>query len=103
LVGVSNLTNDRGVFAGAINNNRIDYITITSLGNATDFGDLTDKGMPAGTSSGTGDRGVFGGGDRAGSATSNIIDYITISSAGDAADFGDLTVGRFGVAGTSNA
>ena len=36
----------RGVFGGGIDSslnrtNRIDYITIATLGNATDFGDLT--------------------------------------------------------------
>lgn len=33
---------DRGIFGGGIDlNNVIDYITISTTGNATDFGDLT--------------------------------------------------------------
>jgi len=70
----------------------VDYITIGSTGNATDFGDPTvDRMYAAGTSSST--RGVVGGGDPNGTY-SNVIDYITIGSTGDASDFGDLTLAR---------
>ena len=75
---------------GAVN--VIDYITIASVGNATDFGDLTTSdNYRAGTSNGT--RGVIGGGSDASAAT-NVIEYFTISSLGNATDFGDLTVAR---------
>ena len=68
--------------------NVIDYVTIASVGNATDFGDLTTSdNYRGGTSNGT--RGVIGGGHQA-----DEIDYFTISSAGNATDFGDLTVAR---------
>jgi hypothetical protein len=72
--------------------NNIDYITITSTGNATDFGDLTQaRSTPAACSSST--RGVFGGGIIPTSPITwvNTMDYVTISSTGDATDFGDLT------------
>ena len=83
------------------NKNTIGYITISSTGDATDFGDLTVARFgTAGVSNGTNNRGVFGGGYV--SAGTDVMDYITISSTGDAIDFGDLTVGRYGVAGTSN-
>jgi hypothetical protein len=78
-----------GVFGGGflepLSRNTIDYITITSLGNATDFGDLsrTQHGLSACSSS---TRGVFGGG-----YWTNTLDYITINSTGNATDFGDLT------------
>ena len=106
--GASNGVNNRGVFAGgdilqtpAGHQNVIDYITITSTANATDFGDLTmSRYSIAATSNGINDRGVFGGGYQ--SAASNVIDYITISSTGDATDFGDLTVIRSGASATSN-
>jgi len=94
----------RGVFAGGYdsggNSNVIDYITISSTGNATDFGDLTvaRNQSPASMSNGT--RGVFAGG-RTSSAV-NTIDYITVASTGNAIDFGDLTVGRMQSAGASN-
>jgi len=45
LAATSNGTSGRGVFGGGTTgsvSNVIDYITISSTGNATDFGDLTD-------------------------------------------------------------
>jgi len=86
-----------GGLAGSVIQNVIDYITIATLGNAADFGDLTEArdGLSA-CSSAT--RGVFGGGY----PPYNVIDYITIATLGNAADFGDLTVGRSGLAACSN-
>ena len=77
--------------------NTIDFITIASAGNATDFGDLTRiANQPAACSSST--RGVFGGG----TDTDNTIDYVTILTTGNAVDFGDLTQARRSGAGLSN-
>jgi hypothetical protein len=92
-----------GVFGGGSSlTNTIDYITISTTGDATDFGDLTvAKSRLSATSNGTDDRGVFGG-EYTGSSYSNTIEYITISSINDASDFGDLTVARYGLAATSN-
>jgi hypothetical protein len=95
----------RGIFAGGRSDptggvNTIDYITIATTGNATDFGDLLG---PAANTFGSGSnliRGVFGGGE---SANTNVIQYITIATTGNALDFGDLTVGRTYVGGFSNA
>jgi hypothetical protein len=88
----------RGIFAGGEgSSNVIQYITISSTGNATDFGDiLAGASSLAGCSSGS--RGVFGGGG----SSSNVIQYITVASTGNSTDFGDLTVGRYGAGGTSN-
>ena len=66
---------DRGVFGDGYtgsNSNVIDYITISSTGNATDFGDLTvaRQGLAA-TSNGTTGRGVFGGGYSGSTQTSS--------------------------------
>jgi hypothetical protein len=81
--------------------NTIDYITIASTGNATDFGDMTNTYYgKGGTSNST--RGIFCGGNSPGSSE-NTIDYITIASAGNAADFGDLTAGRYLGSAASNA
>jgi hypothetical protein len=67
--------------------NVIDFVTIASLGNATDFGDLiTATQRATGTSDAT--RGIIAGG-LAPSGT-NVISYITMASAGNALDFGDL-------------
>ncbi len=97
----SDATNDRGVFAGSSStptNNTIDYITIGSTGNATDFGDLTVGGRgPAGTSNGS--RGCYAGGHPG--SRQLVIDYVTIMSAGNATDFGDLTETMHGSGGCS--
>ena len=96
--GVSN--NTRGVFAGGFTYtapsstyfNQMDYITIASTGNATDFGDLVSNNRPAGTSNKT--RAIFMGGDTG--SNSNIIQYIAIASTSNTTDFGDLTTARWG-------
>ena len=69
--------------------NQIDYITIGSTGNATDFGDLTVATEYCKGASGT-TRGTITGGNRSGSGV-NVIETIYISSSGNATDFGDLT------------
>jgi len=71
--------------------NVIDYITIATIGDATDFGDLTAATAAAGaTASST--RGIIGGGQNPNDT--NVIEYVTIGSTGNATDFGDLTVAR---------
>jgi len=83
----------RGLFAGGRTQvNTIEYITIASAGNATDFGDLTIKrDYPGGMGSPT--RGLFAGGAEPGFRT--VIDYTVISSKGGASDFGDLNIALF--------
>jgi hypothetical protein len=67
--------------------NIINYITIASEGDASDFGDLTRKARkPAGLSNAT--RGVFANGYIA-PALHNTMDFITIATTGNAQDFGD--------------
>ena len=91
----------RGVFGGGNGpQNTIDYITIATTGNATDFGDLTIARYSLGACSSS-TRGVFGGGNTG--STSNVIDYVTIASAGNATDFGDLTVARYGCGGCGSS
>jgi hypothetical protein len=87
----------RGIFVGGNNPNtgagpvnHMEYITIATEGNATDFGDLTvartflNNACVASTTRGI----ILGGND--GSAT-NVIDYVTIAAPSNATDFGDLT------------
>ena len=77
----------------------IDYITISTLGNAIDFGNLiAGNRVQGGCASRT--RGISAGG-YAGSI-SDVIQYVTIATLGDALDFGDLTLERYNVAGLSN-
>ena len=104
MAGTSN--GSRGVFAGSSYDNIvnvIDYITIGSTGNATDFGDLTQATFDLSAASNV-TRGVFAGGSTADSSSgaTNVISYITIASTGNATDFGDLTVARQALGGTSD-
>ena len=102
----SNGVNNRGIIAGGSRTpsyskvNTIDYITITSTGNSTNFGDLTDVATKfTACSNNTNNRGIMAG---YGEATFNIIEYITISSTGDGTDFGDLSVARGNLVSASN-
>ena len=83
----------RGVFGGGYtpNSNIIDYITISTLANAIDFGDLLVVRREAGGCSSS-TRGLWAGG--AGAIRENTIDFVTIASTGNAQDFGDLTIER---------
>ena len=68
----------------------IDYITITTTGNAIDFGNLSAANYIRRRfifSS----RIVFAGGIHTPSTKSNVIDYINIQTEGNSVDFGDLT------------
>ena len=78
----------------------IDYVTIASAGNATDFGDLT-VARDSASSCSSPTRGLFGGGD--GASVFNTIDYITIATTGNASDFGDLTDARRAGGGVSSS
>ena len=78
----------------------IDYITMSTRGNATDFGDATSpntRWIGAGMYSAT--RGVHHGGYPA----VNTLAYISIVSKGNAADFGDATAARGSFAGSSDS
>jgi hypothetical protein len=88
----------RGVFgggkqlSGGTNFNIIDYITISTTGNAIDFGDMLDaRAQMEGLASST--RGVYGGGFQDGTPgnSTNTIQFLTISSTGNTQDFGDLS------------
>ena len=94
----------RGVFGGGrtgpSSTNTIDYITISSTGNALDFGDLTVNTFELGACSSS-TRGLMFGGR--GPAYVNTIQYVTISSTGNTADFGDLVSTQVFVSGVSNS
>jgi len=98
-----NQTGGRGIFGGGTPSSpdAINYITISSMGNILDFGDLSvGREQLAAVSSQT--RGVFGGGNQ-NPGTLNTIDYITIAATGNAVDFGDLTVVGFSLSACSSA
>jgi hypothetical protein len=81
----------------------IDYVTIASIGDATNFGDLVTLRIDISACSNA-IRGVIGGGNEGSPIfASNVIEYITIASTGDTTDFGDLTVERERFAACSSA
>ena len=82
---------DRGCWAGGESGsylNNIDYISIPSTGNATDFGDLEHAKRKTTGCSGGGRGLTFGGRDSGGYIWD--IDYITFSTTGNAQAFGNL-------------
>jgi len=93
----------RGIMYGGVTSygptvttNIIEYVTTSSTGSGTDFGDVRDDGEHAhGTSNSI--RGVFAGGTN---PYRNSIDFITIATTGNGVDWGDLPIasGSYGYA-----
>tara|TARA_R110002126_G_scaffold180738_1_gene329535 strand:- start:78 stop:410 length:333 start_codon:yes stop_codon:yes gene_type:complete len=86
--GASNST--RGLIAGGYNSgftaqNIVEFITIASTGNATDFGDLSSADSVPPSCAANDTRMVA---RHSGTVT---IDYFTIATSGNAVDFGDAT------------
>ncbi len=98
----------RGIFfAGKINpgswtqTDQIDYITIATTGNATDFGNTSETRATGGACS-SATRAIYGGGYQTPQTEVNTIDYIEIATTGNAVNFGDLTVVGGYIGSTSN-
>ena len=96
--GLSSST--RGIYAGGTfgapastpyaNKNVIQFVTIMTTGNTTDFGDMiTAVDFCAAASNAT--RGIIAGGRADPSGARNGIEFITMATLGNAIDFGDLT------------
>ena len=73
----------RGMAMGAYASNVIDYITIATTSNATDFGNLLGTG---------GRNSAMSNGSRAVAAYNGSLDYVTIASTGNAVSFGTYSV-----------
>ena len=87
-------TGTRGVFgmrAEPSITDSIDFITISTLGNAQDFGNSTDARYTYSTCASS-TRGFMGGGF---SGLVDTIDFVTFASTGNATDFGNLTQSRW--------
>ena len=101
--GVSNST--RGISLGGsgpsgstigAGMNNIDYVTIQSLGDAVDFGDLIQE-LASIQSCNSPTRGIITGGVQdSDNAAQNGIEYITMSTLGNASDFGDASAAHKG-------
>ena len=99
----------RGVFAGGYKtpgfSQVIDYVTISSTGNAIDFGQLPNT-YAANCGFADRTRGVFFGGYKSGYGTAGNqeIHYITIASQGNSISFGNLnSTTNWGKAGASSS
>jgi len=103
-------TGERGIFMGGgaawnsyTNSTNMDYITISSAGDGTDFGDLLVARLGK-AATGNGTRGILMGGSRV-MWTQDIkpIDYWTFATTGQTcSDFGDITNFRGNATATSN-
>jgi hypothetical protein len=97
-----------GVFAGGAanggvtnyNNNVIDYITIQTPGNGTDFGDLT-VGRAFIDAGGNSTRMIISAGYTG--SYSNVMDYVSPATPGNATDFGDTSENKYETKCASNA
>ena len=77
----------------------IDFFEVATLGNAQDFGDLSDSSTECrGSASRT--RFVFNFGFTP--SVSNVIEFVQFATKANSQDFGDLTVSRGQAAGFSN-
>ncbi len=81
------------------NNTMCQYVTIATLGDAQDFGDL-NVARKYNCASGSSTRGVIAGGYTP--SYSNTMDYYQIATTGDLVDFGDLQEARLRQAALSN-
>ena len=99
----------RGIFNGGyqpapstIRVNNMEYVTIATTGNTTDFGDLTDDSQnTSGGTASSATRGLICLG-YVHPALVNSIDFCTIATTGNAQDFGDLTAARQSFGSCSN-
>ena len=95
----------RGIFGSgeAPHGNTIDFLTISTFGDSTNFGDLTEERMSGGSMGSSETRGIFAGGQHPSPFTFfNVIDFVTIASAGiHAQNFGDLENKAYNVSGMS--
>ncbi len=78
----------RGFSAGRhVYEDTIEYITISTLGDSQDFGNLSQGRFSFGNLVGSDNRMIFAGGY----GYKNTIDFWTVQTLGNATDFGDLT------------
>ena len=82
----------------------IDYITIASESNTSDFGDLSEEFTEL-AAVGSQVRIVFGGGSKANNYTHNSMEYMTVGTSGSTTTFGTLAGGQsfYQMAGSGDA
>ena len=85
----------RALYGGGVNTsnakvNNVDFLTIPTLGNSTDFGDMPDTNTSTPGTCSNRTRGLFGGGY----PYTTRICFFTFASTGDSTDHGDLSQSR---------
>jgi hypothetical protein len=90
----------RALFTGMDSASRIDFITVTTTGNASDFGDVYTGTTQYSSAAGSDTRGILYHGFSGGHT--NIISYVTIATTGNSTDFGDLTQAKSYTGSASN-
>ena len=83
--------------------NVIDFVTIASAGNATDFGDLLDQRNPDNSQICSHLRGLFVGGENPGPSACKLVDVVNIATTGNATNFGDIKTSTSQSAGCSDS
>ena len=83
--------------------NTMDYITIGTTGNATDFGDLSAAVIETGSSSNATRVCICAGYSDSSTSRRDTIEYVTTQTAGNASDFGDMTAAGAHAQGSSGA
>ena len=98
----------RGMWIGGFNGsntvNIIDYVEISTLGDAIDFGDINVGTRESGAAFSSPVRAIYGGGRNqpANKALDDIV-FVNISSKGNTATFGNLTRLLFSQSGSANS
>ena len=83
--------------------NIIQFVTISTSGDATDFGDLLDERDPDNSQICSHTRGLFVGGENPGPSACKLVDKITIATTGNATNFGDIRTSTSQSAGCSDS
>ena len=97
-------TGTRGLFGGsgspASGREKILYLTVSTLGDTQEFGDLSSQ-IYATAGLGSRTRGLFAGGYNPSQV--NTIEFVTFASLGDVTDFGDMSYVARDLGGLSSA
>ena len=97
-------TANRGIFSAGLTPSQtdiMDFVNISSAGNATDFGNLDASLFGCGSVSSS-TRGVVGGGGNPANDGVNTLQYVTILTTGNTQDFGDLNANGYTLGGTAS-
>ncbi len=79
----------RGLIGGGRDRTALNFITISTAGNGTDFGDLSTDDIEGGAFASRTRSVAFGRLNH-----TNIMEFVTFASTGDSTDFGDMVVKR---------